>query len=205
MCYSTLNHPREQRSLSGDPDAAKTRTREGGAPDLFVVVGRGTSNLLIRNPIHFYLPHWRVGLAGAGRGLCRIFKFSDVDAGLGFGDGAVVDLDLGGFALDEDARGGFAVGGDADTLGDGAQVGTVAGADEDRDIGGGIARVGQVDGDQPVARRGCGGEDALDAQVGQALVGIDPIGEEPGEVGWYSVASRSFSKGLAVQAETPSA
>jgi len=51
-------------------------------------------------------------LAGAGRGLCGVFEPGDVNAGLGFGDGAVVDLDLGGLALDEEALDGFAAGGE---------------------------------------------------------------------------------------------
>jgi len=106
-----------------------------------------------------------------------------VDAGLGFGDGAVVELDLGGFALDEDADGGFAAGGDFDALSYGASVVADAGADGDREIGGGIAGVGDIDGDQVVAGRGGGGEDAVDGEVRQSLVGIDPICEKPGEVG----------------------
>ena len=55
--------------------------------------------------------------------MCRVFELGDVDAGLGFGDGAVVDLDLKGLALDEDALDGFASGGDTESLGDEARVG----------------------------------------------------------------------------------
>jgi hypothetical protein len=40
-----------------------------------------------------------------------------VDAGLGFGDGAVVDLDLGWLALNEDALNGLAAGGNQQALG----------------------------------------------------------------------------------------
>ena len=101
-----------------------------------------------------------------------------MDAGLGFGDGAVVDLDLGWLALDEDALDGLAAGGNQQALGDRGR----GGADGYGNFGGGVAAIGYVNGDQPVARRGGAGKDARDGQVGQALVGIDPVGEEPGEI-----------------------
>ena len=64
-----------------------------------------------------------------------------MDGGLGFGDGAVVEADFGGDALDEDALDGFAAGGDQDALGDGGR-----GADDlDRGFDGGVAVVGDVD------------------------------------------------------------
>ena len=87
-------------------------------------------------------------------------------AGLGFRDGAVVELDLGGLALDEDALSRLAVSGDADAAGDRGRVGARAGADGERDIGLGVAGVGQIDGDKPITCRGGGGKDARDAQVG---------------------------------------
>ena len=118
-----------------------------------------------------------------------------MDAGLGFRDGAVVDLDFGGFALDKDALDGFAAGGDSEALGDGARVGTVARTDDDGKIGGGVTGVGYVDGDEPVARRGGCGEDAVDGQVGQTLVGINPVGEEPGEVGVVFGVFEEFFEG----------
>ena len=83
-----------------------------------------------------------------------------------------------GLAEDEDALHGFAAAGDHNALGDGVGVG----ADGDGDFGRGVAGVGDVDGDQPVAGLGGAGKDAVDGQVGQALVGIDPVGKEPGEI-----------------------
>ena len=72
----------------------------------------------------------------------------DVDAGLGFGDGAVVDLDFSGFAEDERCAG-LAL----------PWAGTrrrrvtvlVSGADGDGDFGGGVSGVGDVDGDEEVS------------------------------------------------------
>ena len=82
-------------------------------------------------------------------------------------------------------------------LGDGARVGARAGADGDGNIGGCVAGVGNIDGDQLVAGRGGGEEDALDGEVGQALVGIDPVGEEPGEVGVVFGGFEKFFEGTA--------
>ncbi len=55
-------------------------------------------------------------------------------------------------------------------------------ADGDGNFGGGVAGVGEVDGDQPIVTLGVRGKDAVDGDVGKALVGVDPIGEEPGEI-----------------------
>ena len=99
-------------------------------------------------------------------------------AGLGFGNRAVVDLDLGWLAFDEQALDSLAAGGDQNALGDRVGIRT----HRDRNFSGGVAAIGHVDGHQPVARRGRGGVGAQDSQVGQALVRINPIGEEPGEV-----------------------
>ena len=122
-------------------------------------------------------------------------------AGLSFGDGAVVGLDLSGTALDEDALRGFAACGNEDALGDGG-VGVAHG---DGNFRGGVAGVGEIDSDEPavgirprvlacpeaqetpvdaqsVPEFGGGGKDTVDGDVGQALIGIDPIGEEPGEI-----------------------
>ena len=115
-----------------------------------------------------------------GRGGAASFgvKVSDVDAGFGFRDGAVVGLDLSGLALHEDALRGLAACGDDDALGDGG--GGVA--DGDGDFGGGVAGVGEIDGDKPIVTLGVRRKDAVDGYVGKALVGVDPIGEEPGEI-----------------------
>ena len=83
------------------------------------------------------------------------------------------------------------MGGDAEALGDRAGFVAGAGADGDRDIGGCVAGVGDVDGDQVVAGGGGVGEDSIDGEVGQALVCIDPVGEEPGEIG---VGVRGFEE-----------
>ena len=107
-----------------------------------------------------------------------------MDAGLALGNNAVIQFDLDRLALDNDALDQGAVGGDADALGDGGRIRVRRGshADSERNFGGGVARVCNVDGDQPVARRAGFGVDAVDAQVGQALVGIHPIGEEPANI-----------------------
>ena len=58
-----------------------------------------------------------------------------MNCGLGFGDGAVVEADFGGDALDEDALDSLAAGGDEDALGDGGR-----GADDlDRGFDRGVA------------------------------------------------------------------
>ena len=102
-----------------------------------------------------------------------------MDGGFGLGNGAVVDLDLDGFAENEDALDGAAARGDHEALCDGVGVG---GAHGDWNLRCGVSAVGNIDGDEPVAGLGCGGKDAIDFEVGQAFVGVDPIGEEPGQV-----------------------
>jgi hypothetical protein len=114
-----------------------------------------------------------------------------VDAGLSFGDGAVIDLDFDGLAKDQEALGSFAAGGDEEALGDGV----FSGADGDGDFCGGESVVGDVDGDEPVAGLLWCGEDAGDGEVGQSLVGVDPVGEEPGEVAAGSGLLQEFLKG----------
>ena len=62
-----------------------------------------------------------VGLSRrAGIGLGQL---GNVDRGLGLRDGAVVDLDFGWFAEDQQMRTGFASGWDNDALSDGVGVG----------------------------------------------------------------------------------
>ena len=124
--------------------------------------------------------YWLTGDAGLGLRLGFGFvQAGDVDGGLGFGDGAVVDLNLSWFAGDEQVRGGGSAGGDEDALGDG--VG--GGADGYRNLSRGVAVVGEVDGDEPGAGFFRDGEDAGDGEVRQTLVGGDPVGEEGGESG----------------------
>ena len=84
-----------------------------------------------------------IGAASAG-------EIRDVDTCFGFGDGAVVDLDLSGATLDDDAAGGFAARGDENALSDRR----VATPDGDRDFSGSIAGVGKIDGDEPRASIG---------------------------------------------------
>jgi len=61
----------------------------------------------------------------------------NVDAGLGFRDRAVVHLDLGGFAEDENALNGFAAAGNDNALSHGVGVRP----DGDRDFSGGVAGI----------------------------------------------------------------
>lgn len=63
---------------------------------------------------------WQRGGLGWGRRriVRSIGEGLDVDGGLGFRDGTVVDLDLCWFALNEDALDHLAAGGDEDPLGD---------------------------------------------------------------------------------------
>ena len=81
---------------------------------------------------------------------------TDVDAGLGFGDGAVVGLNFGGAALDENALGGLAARGNQDAFGNGGQ----RIAHDDGNFGRGVAGVGQIDSNEPCvglrARAGAG-------------------------------------------------
>jgi hypothetical protein len=67
----------------------------------------------------------RVGIVGG------LTEGGDVDAGLGFRDCAVVDLDFKRFAVDEDTLDGFAAGRDEEAVSDGF----VGGADGDGDLG----------------------------------------------------------------------
>ena len=119
--------------------------------------------------------------SGPGRWRAAIVdrvKIADVHAGLGFRDGAVVCLDLSGLALQQDALRGLAARGDDDALGD--RSGSVA--EGDRDFGGGIAGVREIDGDEPIVSLGVRRKDAVNRDVGQAFIGVDPIGEKPGEI-----------------------
>ena len=63
-----------------------------------------------------------------------------MDGGLSFGNGAVVEADFGGWALDQDALDGFGVRSDHHTLG------YAGGSTDDLDWGfdGGVAVVGEV-------------------------------------------------------------
>lgn len=106
-----------------------------------------------------------------------------MDGGAEFGDAAVVDLDGFGGVLEEDADGRGGVGWDAEALGGPGD----GGAEDDGDLGNGLALVADLDGDQ-VARgfAGLGGEPAGggldDGEVGEAGVGVYPVVEEPGKV-----------------------
>ena len=91
-----------------------------------------------------------MGWAWLGGGACGglgraggLVEPGDVDGGLGFGDGAVVGLDLCGLALDQEMLVGGAAGGDYYSLGYGVGVGV----DGYGDFGGGVAVVGDGDGD----------------------------------------------------------
>ncbi len=80
--------------------------------------------------------------------------------------------------------------GDEDALG----VFSLGGADGDGHFGGGVTRVGHVDGDQIGAAGRSGGKDAVDGEVGQSLVGVDPVGEEPGGVVVGGVLLQEFGQ-----------
>jgi hypothetical protein len=117
-----------------------------------------------------------VWLAGGGSG--GVGQLGNMHTGLGFGDGAVVDLNLCWLALDQDMLVGGAAGGDQDSLGDG--VG--GGADGYGNFSRSVAVVGDVYGHEPVVGLGGDGEDAGDGEVGKAFVGVDPVGEEPRQI-----------------------
>ncbi len=113
-----------------------------------------------------------------------------MDAGLGFGNGAVVGLDLSGLALHEDALRSLAARGDDDALGDGgSRV-----ADGEGDFSSSVAGVREVDGDEPIVALGVRWKDAVDGDVRQTFVGVDPIGEEPGEIAMESGLLNEFLK-----------
>jgi len=102
-----------------------------------------------------------------------LFELGNMNVGLGFWNSAVLTCTSGGLALDEDAFGCFAVGGNANTLGN--KVGRRS-EPYTRDLRGGVAGVDNVDRKPAVAGRGGCGKDAGDAQVRQPFVGINPVG-----------------------------
>ena len=132
----------------------------------------------------------RLRLRLAGRAVRGLIETADVYAGLDFGDRAVVDLDLDRLALDEDALYCISASGNQKTLGGGGRVG----AHGDRNLRGGVAAIGHADGHQPVAGAFRAGKDALDAQVGQAFVRIDPIQKEPGQVAARGLIEELFER-----------
>ena len=69
-----------------------------------------------------------------------------MDAGLDFRDRAVVDLDLRGFALDEDALNDLAARRHEDPLSDRG----VSGAEGERNFSGSVTGVAEIDGYQPI-------------------------------------------------------
>jgi len=110
--------------VASDPWHKDRNVRPRGYPDggpAVFSVGRKPPNAGPSAPLkyaslrmtdHLLIKHLRYGRWGS----CLV-EFGDVDGGLGFGDGAVVDLHLGGFAEDEQAQGGFAAGGNVDAPG----------------------------------------------------------------------------------------
>jgi hypothetical protein len=72
-------------------------------------------------------------------------ELTGVEAGLGLWDAAVVDLDLLGFAGEDEAGGCAGTARNAQALG----VGCCGGADGDGDLGCGVTVVADLDGDQP--------------------------------------------------------
>ncbi len=114
-----------------------------------------------------------------------------MDGGLRFGDSAVVYLDIDRFTEDEQVRAGLAASRDQGTLGDGVGVG----ADSHGHFRGGVSAVDDADGDEVVAGFFRSGKDGFDAEVGQALVGVDPIAEEPVQVAAVSGLLKEFLKG----------
>ena len=110
-------------------------------------------------------------------------EVAGVDAGLGLGNGAVVDFDLRGCAGEDDAGGAGGAAGDAKAL----SLGGGGGADGYGDVGCGVAVVANHHGDQPAGGEAAGGvdlagSDAFDGEVGQAAIAIDPVREEPAEI-----------------------
>ena len=106
-----------------------------------------------------------------------------MDGGSGFGDGAVVELDLLRDAFEEDSGGGTGACWDVDVFGGGEG----AGADGDGDVDGDRSGVMRLNGDQPadtnaVACRDVAGGDVGDGEVSEATVVIDPVVEELREV-----------------------
>ena len=127
----------------------------------------------------------------AGRICGRIGQLGDMDACLGFGDGAVIDLNLSRLAEDEQMQVGSAAGGDQYPLG--YRVG--GGADSYRNFSGRVAVVGDIYRRQPVSGLGGDGEDAGDGEVGKALVGVDPVREKPGEIlTWTSLLQKLLER-----------
>jgi hypothetical protein len=122
-----------------------------------------------------------------------------VEGGAELGDAAVVDLEGVGGAFEDDVGGGGGTGEDAEALGGGEG----AGADGDGDFGGGEAVVADVDDDEIASGAAGAGEhgardDVGDGEVGEAAIVVDPVVEEPGEIGAGGVFEGFFEDGLVV-------
>ena len=113
---------------------------------------------------------WKDDVAGVG---CDAY----------LGRAAVVEDDLGGWGLDEDAVADVREAGNADAGGGGEG----AGVDGERDFDGGGSGVVDGDGDEPAAVVTLAGGklarlDGDDGEVGEATVAEDPVREEPAEI-----------------------
>jgi len=101
-----------------------------------------------------------------------------VNAGLCLGNGPIVQLNFGGFALDENALHSFTARGNVHAL----SYGRVVGRDRYGYFDRCISRICDVDGDEPVARSLRRRKYALDGEVRKALVRIYPVSKEPTQV-----------------------
>jgi len=109
--------------------------------------------------------------------------FAGVGGGADFGGAAVVEDDLGGWGVHDDAGGRVGESGDVDAGGGGE----VSGEDGEGDVDGGGSIVVDGDGDEPAgvvtfAGGDLAGLDVGDGEVGEAAVAEDPVGEEPAEI-----------------------
>src|ERR1700753_1839983 len=90
--------------------------------------------------------------------------------------------------MDVDSRDGLAACGYLYPLRDGDGVRT----DDDGNIHPGVARIEQMDSGEPVVGLLRAGEEAFDGKIGQPAIGVDPIGEEPVQVGLGGLLERGF-------------
>ena len=99
-----------------------------------------------------------------------------MNRGLRLGYCAVIDAHFRWNALKQDALDALAAPGEKDALGDGGE----SADDLNRGFDCCVAVVGQIDGDEVRARnRGWTGVDAVNCEIRQTLVLVDPVIEEP--------------------------
>jgi len=106
-----------------------------------------------------------------------------MDGSRGFWNGPIVDLNLLGLTFKEDTGGDTGASRDKDAL----RSGEGTGANGDGDVGGDVAGVVYLDGDEPayadsVAGREVSRGDVNDGEVGETAIVVDPVVEEFCEV-----------------------